>query len=185
MSSHLYRLAAPHPERPPGRPPAEGRLWTHQLEYCAGSWSHARRVVLVVVERPDEQQHLFLDHFFLLNNAPGEEMDGRTLPGHYRQRGAVEKDFGDWNQALELSLSSSPRPKAHYRGEATLRPYASLDSFAANEARLLMSLIAAGEASECSQLHLMHAGAPGPAHASVAPSGRESEARSPPVCDWG
>jgi hypothetical protein len=146
----LQRLAAAHLKRPPGRPPAEGRLWTHEIEYRAGSWSHARRVVLVVVERPDEQQHLFLDHFFLLSNAPEEEMDGRTLLEHYRQRGAAEKDFGDWNQALDLSLSSSPRPKAQYRGVVIDRPYASSDSFAANEARLLLSLLAA---------NLMHAGA--------------------------
>ncbi|MBA4158960.1 MAG: transposase [Gemmatimonadetes bacterium] len=48
----LERLAAPHLKRPPGRLPAEGRLWTHEREYRAGSWSDARRVVLVVVERP-------------------------------------------------------------------------------------------------------------------------------------
>jgi hypothetical protein len=146
----LERLAAPYLKRPPGRPPAEGRLWTHELEYRAGSWSRPRRVVLVVIERPDEQQHLFLDHFFLLTNAPPEEMDGRTLLEQYRQRGAAEKDFGDGNQALDLSLSSSPRPKGHYRGEAIERPHPSCDSFAANEARLLLSLIAA---------NLMHAGA--------------------------
>ena len=146
----LQRLAAPHLKRPVGRPPAEGRLWTHELEYRAGSWLHARRVVLVVVERSDEQQHLFLDHFFLLTNATPEEMDGPTLLEHYRQRGAAEKDFGDWNQALDLSLSSSPRAKSHYRGVTVEEPYAAPDSFGVNEARLLLSLIAA---------NLMHAGA--------------------------
>jgi hypothetical protein len=146
----LQKLAAPHLKRPVGRPPAEGRLWTHELAYRAGSWSHARRVVLVVVERSDEQQHLFLDHFFLLTNATPEEMDGPTLLEHYRLRGAAEKDFGDWNQALDLSLSSSPREKSHYRGVAVEEPYAAPDSFGANEARLLLSLIAA---------NLMHAGA--------------------------
>ena len=146
----LHRIAAPHLKRPVGRPPAEGRLWTQELEYRAGSWSHARRVVLVVVERPDEQQHLFLDHFFLLTNASMEEMDGPTLLEHYRQRGAAEKDFGDWNQALDLSLSSSPRQKSHYRGVAVRESYAAPDSFGVNEARLLLSLIGA---------NLMQAGA--------------------------
>jgi hypothetical protein len=58
--------------------------------------------------------------------------------------------FGDWNQALDLSLSSTPRPKAHYGGRTIERPYTSCDSFAANEARLLLSLVAA---------NLMHTGA--------------------------
>ena len=146
----LEKLAAPHLKRPVGRPPAQGRLWTHELVYRAGSWSRARRVVLVVLERADEQQHLFLDHFFLLTNATPEEMEGPTLLEHYRRRGATEKDFGDWNQALGLSLSSSPRPKTHYRGAEIDIPYTASDSFAANEARLLLSLIAA---------NLMHAAA--------------------------
>ncbi len=146
----LNRLAAPFLTRPPGRPPAEGRLWTHELQYQAKSWPHPRRVVLVVVERADEQAHLFLDHFFLLTNAPEEEMSAEALLAHYRQRGTAEKDFGDWKQALDLSLSSSPRPKNHYQGRVTRRGYTAPDSFAANEARLLLSLIAA---------NLMHAGA--------------------------
>jgi len=146
----LEKLAAPYLKRPVGRPPVEGRLWTHELEYRAGTWSRARRVVLVVLERADEQPHLFLDHFFLLTNATPEEMDGPTLLEHYRLRGATEKDFGDWNQALDLSLSSSPRQKTHYRGAQIEVPYTAPDSFAANEARLLLSLIAA---------NLMHAAA--------------------------
>jgi hypothetical protein len=146
----LERLAAPHLKRPPGRPPAEGRLWTHDLEYQAGSWDKPRRIVLVVVERADEQGHLFLDHFFLLTNASKEDTSAGALLAHYRQRGTAEKDFGEWNQALDLSLSSSPRPKAHYRGKAVDRTYEEPNCFAANEARLLLSLIAA---------NLMHAGA--------------------------
>jgi hypothetical protein len=39
----LARLAAPFLNRPPGRPPAEGRLWTYELRYRAGSWSRERR----------------------------------------------------------------------------------------------------------------------------------------------
>jgi len=146
----LERLAAPFLKRPPGRPPAEGRLWLHELKYRAGSWSQSRRVVLVVVERAGEQGHLFLDHFFLLTNASTEEMSAEALLAHYRQRGIAEKDLGEWNQALELSLSSSPRPKTHYRGRLIDRAYEEPDCFAANEARLLLSLIAA---------NLMHAGA--------------------------
>lgn len=146
----LERLAAPFLKRPPGRPPAGGRLWTHELLYRAKSWDRARRVVLVLVERADPQTHLFLDHFFLLTNVPAGEMEGMALLEHYRRRGAAEKDFGEWKQALGVSLSSSPRPKTRYRDRAVTREYAEPDSFGANEARLLMSLIAA---------NLMHAGA--------------------------
>lgn len=140
----LERLAAPYLRRPPGRPPAEGRLWTHELRYRAGSWDRERRVVLVVLEREDEQQHLFLDHFFLLTDVAADEVDGPSLLERYRQRGTAEQDFGEWQTALAPALSSAPRPKTHYRGrtvEATA--YIEPDSFAANEARLLLSLLAA------------------------------------------
>jgi hypothetical protein len=72
-----------------------------------------------------------------------------ALLERYRQRGAAEKDFGEWKQALDVSLSSSPRAKAHYGGREVRTPYHEPDSFAANEARLLLSLIAA---------NLLHAG---------------------------
>lgn len=129
---------------------AEDGLRTHEIQYQARSWAEPRRVVLVIVDRVDAQGNLFLDHFFLLSNVPEKEMDARTLLAHYRQRGTAEKDFGDWNQALDLSLSSSPRTKAHYQGKPVERASPVADSFAANEARLLLSLMAA---------NLMHAGA--------------------------
>jgi hypothetical protein len=59
----LDRMAAPHLRRPPGRPPAEPRMWFHEMDYRAGAWSRSRRVVLVVQERPGD---LLLDHFWLL-----------------------------------------------------------------------------------------------------------------------
>jgi hypothetical protein len=145
----LKRMAAPYLTRPAGRPPAEGRLWTHELLYKAASWAHHRRVVLVVLERAKEQGELFLDHFFLLTNASTAEVAAEDLLERYRQRGTAEKDFGEWKQALDVSLSSTPRPKAHYRGREVRAPYSEPDSFAANEARLLLSLIAA---------NLLHAG---------------------------
>jgi hypothetical protein len=127
---------------------SEERVWTHELTYRAGSWTHPRRVVLVVVERSREQGELFLDHFFLLSNA-SVAVTGGALLERYRQRGTAEKDFGDWSQALDVALSSAPRPKAHYRGRQVEAPYDEPDSFAANEARMLLSLIAA---------NLLHAG---------------------------
>lgn len=139
----LERLAAPYLRRPAGRPPAEGRLWLHELAYRAGTWERPRRVVLVVLERPDEQQHLFLDHFFLLTNAPAKEVDAAQLLARYRRRGEAEKDFGDWKSALDLSLSSTQRPKSHYRERPVRTLLPATDSFAANEARLLLSLLSA------------------------------------------
>ena len=146
----LERLAAPLLALPRAAVRAgEERVWTHELEYRAKSWSCARRVVLVVVERSREQGELFLDHFFLLSNA-SVAIRGDALLERYRQRGTAEKDFGDWSQALDVALSSAPRAKAHYRGREVVAPYEEPDSFAANEARLLLSLVAA---------NLMHAGA--------------------------
>lgn len=49
------RVAAPHLALPRGPTAGEERVWTHELTYQAGSWSHARRVVLVVVERSRDQ----------------------------------------------------------------------------------------------------------------------------------
>lgn len=140
----LKRMAAPYVTQPP----AEGQVRTHELIYRAAKWTRPRRVVLVVLERMKEQGELFLDHFFLLSNASVAEVPAEALLERYRKRGTAEKDFGEWKQALDVSLSSSPRPKNHYRGKEVQTPYHEPDSFAANEARLLLSLIAA---------NLMHA----------------------------
>jgi len=140
----LKRMAEPFVSQPV----ADGRVRTHELLYGAAKWKHPRRVVLVVLERAREQGDLFLDHFFLLTNASVAEVPAEALLERYRQRGTAEKDFGEWKQALDVSLSSSPRPKDHYRGTEVRTPYTEPDSFAANEVRLLLSLIAA---------NLMHA----------------------------
>jgi hypothetical protein len=139
----LARLAQPHLKRPPGRPPREGRTWVHELTYQAGTWRTPRRVVLVVLERPGDQGELFLDHFFLLTNAPAEEMDGFQLLERYRARGDAERDFGELNGAFQVGLPSSPRPKEHCRGERVRLPTPAYDAFGANEARWLLTLHAA------------------------------------------
>ncbi|MEX2376859.1 MAG: IS1380 family transposase [Dehalococcoidia bacterium] len=149
-NTKLNKLAAPYLRRPPGRPPLEGRTWLHELSYGAKSWGRERRVVLVVIERPGEQGHLFLDHFFLLTSATKKEMDGKALLEHYRQRGTAEADFGAWQNALEPALSSTTRPKTHYREQEVQVRSEAVDAFATNEARLLLSLLAA---------NLLHAGA--------------------------
>lgn len=149
-NARLKEMAEPHLRRPPGRPPAEGRMWFHELSYRARSWNRERRVVLIVIERPGEQGHLFLDHFFLLTNVPVEEMKPEVLLEHYRQRGTAEQGFGAWQNTLNPTLSSTNRPKAHYRQNPVQTRSEGVDAFAMNEARLLLSLLAA---------NLLHAGA--------------------------
>jgi hypothetical protein len=144
-NKRLKKMAAPYVTQPL----AEGQVVrTHELIYQAAKWTRPRRVVLVVLERMKEQGELFLDHFFLLTNASVAEEPGEALLERYRKRGATEKDFGEWKQTLDISLSSSPRPKTLYRGTEVTAPYTRPDSFATNEVRLLLSLIAA---------NLMHA----------------------------
>ena len=122
----LERLAAPHLDRPVGRPPKEGYEKLVELgPYQAQSWKHAQRLVLVVVDRPDPktgQLNLLPDYFFLVVGWKAEELDGPAALEHYRQRGTFEDRLGEFQQAIGPRLSH--------------------DDFAANEALLLLSLLA-------------------------------------------
>ena len=142
----LDRMAAPHPRRPPGRPPAEPRRWFHEMDYRAGAWSRSRRVVLVVQERPDD---LLRDPFWLLTSISATAAPAEDLLAHYRQRGTAEGQFGELMDVLAPALSSTPRTKRHYRGSPLPAPPTSLDAVARNEAVLLLHLLA---------YELMHAG---------------------------
>jgi hypothetical protein len=62
-------------------------MWLHTLSYRADSWEKARRVVLVVKERPDD---LLLDRFFLVTSFDYEQMSRREVLDHYRERGTAE-----------------------------------------------------------------------------------------------
>ena len=136
----LNRMAEPYMKRPPGRPTKEPRTWLYEMTYEAGSWSKARRVVLVVLERPGE---LFLHHFWLITNWSEEQMTGEGLLAMYRQRGSAEGRFGEFMSTLRPALSSATRPKSHYRGkrvESEPRPEA--ESFAINEVILTLNALA-------------------------------------------
>lgn len=135
----LNRLAAPYRRRPVGRPPAEPRTWLYEQTYQAAPWSRARRVVLVVQERPGE---LFLHHFWLLTNWAPEQMSGEALLDLYRDRGTAEGHFGELMSVLDPALASSPRPKSHYRGRPPQQRTAPGDAFAQNEVRLLLNALA-------------------------------------------
>ena len=137
----LDRMAQPYLRRAPGRPPREGRAWCHELRYQADRWEHARRVVLVVVERPGE---LFVDHFWLITNLRADRYSGARLLGLYRMRGKAEGHMGELMDVLAPALSSVRRPKSHYRGrrlEADSRPQES-GVRAHNETLFLLNLLA-------------------------------------------
>lgn len=135
----LDKLALPFLNRPVGRPPNEPRTWLYEMNYQAKSWSKSRRVVLVVLEREGE---LFLHHFWLITNWSPAQMDGAALLAMYRQRGTAEGHMGELMSVLQPALSSSPRPKSHYRGEVPEQRFPSGDSFEQNEAILLLNVLA-------------------------------------------
>jgi len=122
----LDALAAPFLKRPPGRPLKEGDEFAIELgSYQAESWSRPYRVVLVVVDLPDAKtglRELFPHYFFLVTNWRAEQRGGWELVEHYRKRGTFEDRLGEFNSAIGSGLSAG--------------------SFAANEASLLLKLLA-------------------------------------------
>ncbi|MFQ5807900.1 MAG: IS1380 family transposase [Phycisphaerae bacterium] len=135
----LEGMIEPYRTRPPGRPPAEPRLWLYEFDYQAESWSRPRRVVGVVREVPGE---LFLESFFLVTSWTVEQKDAAALLEHYRQRGTFESHLGEFKDAFDPALSSSPRVKSHYRGRSPRKRYDSRDAFACNEALLILHALA-------------------------------------------
>jgi hypothetical protein len=122
----LDRLAAPYLTRPPGRPPQQGYEYAVDLgPYRCDSWRHAQRLVLVIVDQPDPitgQLNLLPNYFFLIGNWPRQQKSAWQLVEHYRRRGTFEDRLGEFNQAIGPGLSSP--------------------GFAANEATLLLALLA-------------------------------------------
>ena len=147
------RGAGPHGAAVPapcaGAPaPSRGRAWCYELRYQADTWEHARRVVLVVVERPGE---LFVDHLWLITNLRADRYSGARLLGLYRMRGKAEGHMGELLDVVAPALSSVRRPKGHYRGrrqQADSRPQES-GVRAHNETLFLLNLLA---------YELLHAG---------------------------
>jgi hypothetical protein len=122
----LDKLAAPYLKRFPGRPTADGDEFAIDLgPYRAESWTRAYRLVLVVVDLPDAKtglRKLFPHHFFLITNWPQRRRGSWTLLEHYRNRGTFEDRLGEFNACVGNGLSA--------------------DSFEANEATLLLKLLA-------------------------------------------
>jgi hypothetical protein len=124
----LDRMAEPFKKRPPGRRPNEERVWFHEMTYAAAEWSRQRRVVLVVLDRPDE---LYLHHFWLITNWTADQIGGEELLAHYRTRGCAEGYMGELMNVLAPALSSSPRSATN-----------PCDSFEINETTLLLNALA-------------------------------------------
>ena len=86
------RMAEPYLSQPAGRPAkAPPRVWFHEMTYQAGSWDRARRVVLVVRERPGE---LYPDHFWLLTSLSRKRCEAHELLAKYRKRGQSGRPHG-------------------------------------------------------------------------------------------
>ena len=109
-NKRLSRLARPFLKRSVGRPPREGYEKVFDLgAYRAGSWRHAQRLVLIVVDKPHPktgQLEFFPHYFFLVTNWPPEEMSSGELLEHYRQRGTFEDRIGELFQSVAANLSS-------------------------------------------------------------------------------
>lgn len=125
-NAKLDALAAEHVFRPAGRPPAGGYEDTIELgSYQAGSWQHAQRLILVVVDRPDPktgQLNLMPRWFFLVTNWPQGSRSAESLLAHYRKRGTFEDRLGEFNESIGVHLSSQ--------------------GFKQNEATMLLALLA-------------------------------------------
>ena len=67
-------------------------------------------------------------------------MSAGALLAMYRQRGKAENHMGELMSVVAPALSSSPRPKSHYRGRPVRKRGPGADAFANNEARLLLAL---------------------------------------------
>jgi len=121
-----------------GVEPDEIRL--HELAYKAEDWKQTRRVVLVIV--PPEDGEMFPRTFFLITSFGATRMAGERLLDLYRQRGTYEQQLGQFMSTLTPQLSSTTRPKRHYRGRVPRRRYAGRDAFGTNQALLSLNLLA-------------------------------------------
>jgi len=135
----LDRLAEPCMKRPPGRRPAEPRMWLHEVRYQATSWDKPRRAILVVKEREGD---LLLDRFFLVTSLDWTAKTRREVLAHYRERGKAEGHMGEMKDVLAPALSSTNRAKSHLRGRKLRSKTPAVDAFACNEVRLLIACLA-------------------------------------------
>jgi len=122
----LDALAEPYLYREPGRPTKDGDEYVVELGgYRAASWTRPYRLVLVVIDMPDPKtgmRELFPHYFFLVTNWDEGRRSAWEILDHYRRRGTFEDRLGEVNACVGGSLSA--------------------ESFEANEATLLVKLLA-------------------------------------------
>ena len=112
----------------------------HEVAYKAKDWKRTRRVVLVIVA--PEEGEMFPRTFFLITSYGATRMAGEDLLDLYRQRGTYEQQLGQFMSTLTPQLSSTTRPKRHYRGRVPRHRHAARDAFATNQALLSLNLLA-------------------------------------------
>ena len=86
--------------------------WYDDIEYGADSWGCKRRIIVVVKPLPGK---LINKLYYLVSNLPKETHPAEELAPMYPRRGNAERYQGEMHAACPLLLSSSPRPKSHYR----------------------------------------------------------------------
>jgi len=123
----LERMAGPFMKRPPGRRPAQPRMWLHELCCQARSRETQRRVILVVKEREGD---LLLDRFFLVTSLDPDRQLPREVLDHTRERGKAEGHMGELKDVLAPALSSTNRTKSHWRGRKPKSRAPAVDAFA-------------------------------------------------------
>ncbi len=146
-NARLEDLARPHVERyqrelarHPERLQEEG-FRCRELRYQAGSWQRSRRMVSVLI--PSETEELpIARHFFLVTDMRARTMRARDVVAFYRQQGLFENMLGELSSTLMPQLSSTNRPKHHYRAWVPRKRTPSRDAFAANQAILTLNLLA-------------------------------------------
>ena len=98
----LNRMAKPYLTQPAGRSPkAPPRLWFHELTYQAESWDRARRVVLVVRERPGEFMDV-LDPALSSASRPKTHYRGQPLKPGAKPEATTEAGVRPHNEVLFL-----------------------------------------------------------------------------------
>ena len=86
---------------------------------------------------PSETEELpMARHFFLITDQSPPTRPSREVVEFYRQRGQFESMLGELSSTLRPQLSSTNRPKRHYRGRVPRQRTPSRDAFAANQAIL-------------------------------------------------
>jgi len=122
----LEAMARPYLKREAGRPTKDGDEFVVELgDYQAASWTRPYRLVLVMIDLPDSKtglRQLFPHCFFLITNWAADRKDAWALLEHYRNRGTFEDRLAEFNAVIGNGLSAN--------------------SFAANEAALLLQLLA-------------------------------------------